>query len=252
MILYSKKASNIIDRIYTDKSIFNSHGTFENWFKDWNYIFHQYVREEVLNMMKSSHGTFLIGNIGSLIYTRYNASGEICYVIEDLNFPFFRFTTTVPKVDTSKSPQYTFKPPTKLPFILPSRLSISKEVYYNGLKIGFYNGKYFILTSDNQPFVENWFNSKPKIFNKPFGKYNIIAHVNYHNSLLALSIDGQLYDMNKLWKDAYLSECINFIISKALYEIQRQNLNESKDGVIRLNESQLYSIIKEIVQYLVA
>ena len=125
-------------------------------------------------------------------------------------------------------------------------------MYYNGLKIGFYNGKYFILTSDNQPFVENWFNSKPKIFNKPFGKYNIIAHVNYHNSLLALSIDGQLYDMNKLWKDAYLSECINFIISKALYEIQRQNLNESKDGVIRLNESQLYSIIKEIVQYLVA
>lgn len=61
-----------------------------------------------------------------------------------------------------------------------------------------------------------------------------------------------MYDLNKLWKDAYLSECINFVISKALYEIQRQNINESKDRVIRLNESQMYSIVKEIVQYLVA
>lgn len=129
------------------------------------------------------------------------------------------------------------------------RLLTTKPLF--GYRFVMNNKKEYNLIDQNEKLITQWFRNIKRL-PKPYGEHQIIAYINVSGHLGALGLDGKMYDLNKLWKDAYLSECINFIISKALYEIQRQNLNESKDGVIRLNESQLYSIIKEIVQYLVA
>ena len=129
------------------------------------------------------------------------------------------------------------------------RLLTTKPLF--GYRFVMNNKNEYNLIDQNEKLITQWFRNIKRL-PKPYGEHQIIAYINVGGHLGALGLDGKMYDLNKLWKDAYLSECINFIISKVLYEIQRQNLNESKDDVIRLNESQLYSIIKEIVQYLVA
>lgn len=57
--------------------------------------------------------------------------------------------------------------------------------------------------------------------------------------------------MNTTWNDAYLNECISILLKEKLRNTQ-QLINESKRELIRINERQLYSIIKEIIQDLVA
>ena len=129
------------------------------------------------------------------------------------------------------------------------RLLTTKPLF--GYRFVMNNKKEYNLIDQNGKLITQWFRNIKRL-QKPYGEYQIIAYINVRGQLCGLGYDGKVYNINKLWKDAYLSECINFIINRALYEIQKQNLNESKDGVIRLNESQMYSIIKEIVQYLVA
>lgn len=129
------------------------------------------------------------------------------------------------------------------------RILTTKPLF--GYRFVMNNKKEYNLIDQNGKLITQWFRNVKRL-QKPYGEYQIIAYINVRGQLCGLGYDGKVYNINKLWKDAYLSECINFVISKALFEIQRQNLNESKDGVIRLNENQLRSIIKEIVQCLVA
>ena len=129
------------------------------------------------------------------------------------------------------------------------RILTTKPLF--GYRFVMNNKNEYNLIDQNGKLITQWFRNIKRL-PKPYGEHQIIAYINVGGHLGALGLNGKMYDLNKLWKDVYLSECMNLIISKALYEIQRQNLNESKDGIIRLNEIQLRSIIKEIVQYLVA
>ena len=97
-------------------------------------------------------------------------------------------------------------------------MKVLKGEYYNGMKIGYYNRRYTILNADGKPITNKWFDKRPRFFNKPFGQYRVIAHVNYRGSLFAVSVDGQLYNMNKLWDDAYLKEIYEAIIKSLIAE----------------------------------
>lgn len=113
------------------------------------------------------------------------------------------------------------------------------------------NNKEYNLVDAKGKLVTQWFkNIKP--LSKPYGNHQIIAYVNIGGYMHALGYDGKTYYLGKLWSDAYLSECINILLNDMLRNIHPQNLNESNDNIIRLNEKQLYSIVREIVQCLIA
>lgn len=255
-IIFSTTATNQLDRIYTDSSIYDIHGHFTPWFIRWNYTFHQYVRESVLNTLTHSHGVFAIDHIGSLEYFIYFIAGNKYFAIERFSFPTFRYTSRVtPRVDVSKSPRYWAKP-TKTPFALPPKTRVLKGEYFNGLRVGYHHRKYTILDAEGKPLVEAWFDKKPRFFKYPFGKLGIIAHVSYQKELYAISMDGKMYDMNKMWKDAYLYEVfihiMNNIINETFNSYKRQMLFESRSKVIRLNETQLCNMIHNIIIKLIA
>ena len=219
IILFSRSATNTLNRVYTDRSIFNAHGNFMPWFIRWNYIFHQYVRESTLSALIAPKGTFMIGRLGSLDYYIYSYRGIKCLVVEEFSFPTFRFTSSsIPTVDATKSPKNVWTPPKGKSFVVAPKMKVLKGEYYNGMKIGYYNRKYTILNADGKPITNKWFDKRPRFFNKPFGQYRVIAHVNYRGSLFAVSVDGQLYNMNKLWDDAYLKEIYEAIIKSLIAE----------------------------------
>lgn len=102
---------------------------------------------------------------------------------------------------------------------VPPRIKILKGTYYNGLRIAYCNHRYTIVNADGNPITNKWFDKKPKFFKKPFGKYSIIAHVSYYKSLFAIGIDGQTYDMHRLWNDAYLKEIYEAVIKSLITEV---------------------------------
>ena len=219
IILFSRNATDTLNRVYTDRSIYDVYGNFTPWFIRWNYIFHQYVRESTLSTLTAPYGTFMIGRLGSLDYYIYSYGGVKCLVIEEFSFPTFRFTSSsAPTVDVAKSPRFRWYPPKGKSFAIPPKMRILKGEYYKGMKVGYYNRKYTILNAEGKPMTNRWFDKKPHFFNKPFGQYRIIAHVNYRGSLFAVSIDGKLYNMNKLWDDAYLKEIYETIIKSLITE----------------------------------
>ena len=219
IIRLTRNAVNTLDRVYTDRSIYDNHGHFTEWFLKWNYIFHQYVRESVLSTISRQYGMFSIGAIGSLAYVKYNILGVEVLVIRNFYFPTFRFTSTsIPTVDTTKSPKNVWTPPKGKSFVLPQKMTILNKTYYNGLKVGYYNHKYTILNAEGKPLTNRWFDNRPYFFKQPFGKYSIIAHANYRGSLFAVSVNGQMHYMNKLWDDVYLKEIYDAIIKSLITE----------------------------------
>ena len=112
------------------------------------------------------------------------------------------------------------------------------------------NKKEYNLIDKNGKLITQWFrNIQP--LSKPYGKYQIIAYININGYLYALGYNGNTYNMNTTWNDAYLNECISILLKEKLRNTQ-QFINESKGDLIRINKRQLYSIIKEIIQDLVA
>ena len=80
--------------------------------------------------------------------------------------------------------------------------------------------------------------------------------MSYNKALHAIGMDGKLYDMNKLWDDVYLQEAFMLIVNEMINEVivshKQMALLESRGKVIRMNESQLCSIIHTIVNKLIA
>ncbi len=258
MIRLTRDAVNTLNRVYTDRSIYNKYGHFANWFLKWNHIFHQYVRDTVLSTITRPYGIFPIGTIGSLTYFKYNVMGIDVFTIRNFHFPTFRFTSSsIPPVDVTKSPRNIWAPPHNEALALPRGTRILKGIHLNRFKLAYHNHKYTILNDDNSPFVEKWFDRKPKFFKKPFGKNHIIAHVSYHKSLFAIGVDGYMYDMHKLWDDAYLNEAfivlLNLLITEEMNKCLHRNIiQESYNNVIRINEQQLYYIIHKVIDRLMA
>ena len=112
------------------------------------------------------------------------------------------------------------------------------------------------MDAEGKPLVEAWFDKKPRFFKHPLGKLGIIAHVSYNKALYAISMDGKMYDMNKMWEDAYLYEVfmhiMDNIINETFSSYKRQMLFESRSKVIRLNETQLRNMIHNIINKLIA
>ncbi len=129
-------------------------------------------------------------------------------VVKDFNFNFGNpinwisrrhITLTSPRtVSQSLTPNNTS-------FNIPSKMRILNGVFYGGMKVGYYNHKYIIHKANGAPLLNKWFGKRPHFFKQPFGKYNTIAHVSCGKSLFAVSIDGRMYDMHKLWSDVYLT-----------------------------------------------
>ena len=120
-----------------------------------------------------------------------------------------------------------------------------------GYKYVMNDKKEYNLIDANGKLLTQWFkNIQP--LTKPYGKYQIIAYINVGGYLCGLGYNGKVYNMNKAWNDAHLNECINILCDDIFKNLQHQYLNESKDGVVQINEQQLRSIIKEITQYLAA
>lgn len=259
MILFSSIATGKLDRIYTDRSIYDIYQHFADWFIKWNYEFHQYVRESKLSSLAPPFGVYTIGTIGTLDYVVRTHMGTTLIVVTDFHFPSFTYTSSyTPHVNIFQSPKYIWTPPQKTSFVLPTKTKILNGSFYDGIRIGYYNKKYTILKSDGTPLVNKWFDKKPKIFNQPFGKCNIIAHVSYFKSLYAISLDGNMFDMHRLWSDANLYEDFIILFDKIVKETLNDHircniiLESSNKKVVRLRESQLHNIILDIVKKIIA
>ena len=114
IIRLTRNAVNTLDRVYTDRSIYDNHGHFTEWFLKWNYIFHQYVRESVLSTISRQYGMFSIGAIGSLAYVKYNILGVEVLVIRNFYFPTFKFTSSsIPTVDAKITGEFGRADPDK-------------------------------------------------------------------------------------------------------------------------------------------
>lgn len=119
--------------------------------------------------------------------------------------------------------------PSKNAFALPRKMKILKGIFINGLKVGYYNRKYIILKQDNTPFVQLWYDSKPRFLKKHYGNKMIIAYVNVHGWLRVLDINGKVYDMQRTWKSAFLGRnelhrLIGTIITETINNYLKDNL----------------------------
>ena len=271
-ILGTPKVEDDLDNIYTDYSIAYVGKHFSKAFTKWNYDF----CSDVITAIKT-HSIRYTGTTCRLVL-RYTLSpmGRIVTIIRcDIDMTLLRnverdsnierienglssvppsmFLGT-PPVNVSKSPRYWPKP-TKTAFVLPPKTRVLKGEYFNGLRVGYHHREYTILDAEGKPLVEAWFDKKPRFFKYPFGKLGIIAHVSYQKELYAISMDGKMYDMNKMWKDAYLYEVfihiMNNIINETFNSYKRQMLFESRSKVIRLNETQLCNMIHNIINKLI-
>lgn len=117
----------------------------------------------------------------------------------------------------------------KSTFVIPQKMRIMKGSYINGLKLGYYNRRYIILKHDNTPFVQLWYEDKPRFFRRPYGNRGVIAYVNVHGWLKALDVNGKLYDMQRTWKGAFLGKnewhrLIGSIITETINSFLKQEL----------------------------
>ena len=252
-VILTPKATSQLDNIYSNRGIYDRNGRFLPWFIRWNYTFHQYVTESTLSSLSAAHGWFRIDNIGMLMYSIRCFNGIKSVIIEEFSFPSFRFTSAhIPPISVSKNIPYW----RSTPFSIPQKARILNGTYYGGLKVAYYNRRYVILKSDGTPFVERWLNKKPIFFKKPFGPYNVIAHVSYNNMLYAIDVNGQMYDLNRMWNDTYIRESfahmIGILVNERLKSFKSKLLYESRGRVIRINESQICLIVQSIVDRLIA
>ena len=214
MILCVPKVNTLLNLIYTDYSIAYVGKLFSSSFKKWNYLF----CNDITNAIKLFSERYAGVTCSlELDFKRSDIYGIIVTILEcNINMPLLRYVesetnderiqaglpsvrpstfTHTPSVNFTKSPKLTWKMPKKKGLTLPPKTRILKGSYYNGLKVAYYNHKYTILNADGNPIIDKWFDKRPRFFTKPFGKYNIIAHVSYNKGLYALGVDGKIYSM---------------------------------------------------------
>ena len=273
-ILCASKVESDLDLIYTNYSIAYVGNHFSKAFTKWNYDFCSDVSNAINTLSTSYIGhtcllelDFGLGLHGGLIVVIVKCKIDMTLLRnverESNNERIRRGFPSVPPsmllgtppVNVSKSPRYWVKP-IKTAFTLPPKTRVLKGEYFNGLKVGYHHRKYTILDAEGKPLVEAWFDKKPRFFKHPLGKLGIIAHVSYQKALYAISMDGKMYDMNKMWEDAYLYEVfihiMDNIINETFSSYKRQMLFESRSKVIRLNETQLRNMIHNIINKLIA
>lgn len=251
-IEYSKKANNQLDNIVSNSRVYDQFGHFTQQYRNWNEEFYRYVNKNAISQQQlSNQGWCEIGSIAVLEYQCY-------HIIDTIIFEILEFHFTILPYDTSKQPniqQTTPIHPNNInhPFTLPKNTRFLNGVYYNGFRVGYCNRKYAIVDSKGLPFVEKWFDKRPRFFKKPFGRYNVMAHVSCNGKMYAVTTNGQMIPMRQSWNDYYLNEQIRAILKQILVENKKFYLTESNNPTkIRLNEQELVAVIREIVLRLVA
>lgn len=202
---------------------------------------------------------FNIGTIGYLYYEIVRIKGVKHFAISNFSFPQFPFTSSyTPQANTSKSPSSTYATPQGKTFILPSNARILNGTYCDGMRVAYCNGKYAIVNSKGNSIANCWFEAKPKFFNKPYGRYSIIAYVSYNGRLYAIDEYGRLYDMKRMWNDAHLKEALQATFNHIITEALGQRISESlileseRKRIARISEGQLRSIILEVARKMIA
>ena len=277
MIVCTPIVERDLNLIYSDYSIAYVGKRFSNAFKRWNFDFCSDVTYAIKTLSRRYTGktcnlvmefvqTDKLGKIAIILRCDFNMSllrdveSETNDERIQAGLPSVRpstFTHT-PSVNFTKSPKLTWKMPKKKGLTLPPKTRILKGSYYNGLKVAYYNHKYTILNADGNPIIDKWFDKRPRFFTKPFGKYNIIAHVSYNKGLYALGVDGKIYSMDKMFSDAYMNESYIILFRQLISEVIRRYIKkgillESKNGqIIRINEQGLHRIVHEVLARLVA
>ncbi len=246
-ILSVPHVESILNTIYTDYSIAYVGRNFSNAFLRWNSLFCNEITTAI-----SSRSTSFVGSSCNLdIEYALDVTGVLMATILrcDINMHLIRSVerqsnaeriqrglrsvppttfTSMPTVAVSKSPRFTWTPPSRMKIILPKEIEVFDDVYYNGFKVGYYNGKYIIIDKDGNPTSDTWLNEKPKFFKRPFGSLHIIAHVSINGYLYSMDVNGKYYSMQKKWSDVYLKESyqilLNTIITETINSYLRNNL----------------------------
>ena len=65
--------------------------------------------------------------------------------------------------------------------------------------------------------MTQWFRNITTPFKQPYGQYRIITHLNIDGFAYALSMDGQTYPLNRMWKEVY-GESITYLKELILLE----------------------------------
>lgn len=246
IILSSHDVDRQLDSIYTDYSIAFVGNTFSKSFLRWNKAFCDDVTKALNNLL-----SVYVGSVCTLQIRYFHIPNNIIAVIVrcDIDMPLLRSVerqsnaeriqnglpavppttfSSMPTVNVAQSPRFTWTPPTPKKLVLPKGLVVSKNVYYNGFKVGYYNKRYVILDKMGNPTSTMWLDRKPKFFAKPFGNLGIIAHVSINGYIYAMDVNGTYYNMQKKWDDVYLSEAyriwLNTIITETINNYLRKNL----------------------------
>ena len=110
--------------------------------------------------------------------------------------------------------------------------------------------KEYNLIDSNENLLTQWFRDiRPINKPQPYGKYQIIAYINVGGFFCALGYDGQVYNLNKTWKEM-CSENRDILNTALFMNIITENIDNTMKNkkVIRLTESDLHRIVKESVK----
>jgi hypothetical protein len=113
--------------------------------------------------------------------------------------------------------------------------------------------QYNLIDKDGNLVAKRWFKAiKPITDSKPYGRYQIIAYVNVDGMYCALGYDGEIYELNRSWYQAFAENRIHRYIRSFLNEMiesKYDNISSSTPKKsIYLTESELRTIVNQVVE----
>jgi hypothetical protein len=113
--------------------------------------------------------------------------------------------------------------------------------------------QYNLIDKDGNLVAKRWFKAiKPITNSKPYGRYQIIAYVNVDGMYCALGYDGEIYELNRSWYQAFAENRIHRYIHSFLNEMiesKYDNISSSTPKKsICLTESELRTIVNQVVE----
>ena len=107
--------------------------------------------------------------------------------------------------------------------------------------------KEYNLIDNNGRLITQWFKAiKP--FQKPYGKYQIIAYINVGGWLCALGYDGKVYNLNRTWSEAYMEENAQILNSDSFKKLITESIDvNNRQRTIQLTETQFKQMLVECI-----
>jgi hypothetical protein len=113
--------------------------------------------------------------------------------------------------------------------------------------------QYNLIDKDGNLVAKRWFKAiKPITDSKPYGRYQIIAYVNVDGMYCALGYDGEIYELNRTWYQAFAENRIHRYIRSFLNEMIESKYNNISSSTpkksICLTESELRTIVNQVIE----